>query len=402
MTSDFNKKILICTSSNGYIGGSERTLLGFIKRTNNSKDNIAIVLPKIKINDFLFQLKSLNICIFNINIDKFRNVEKNFLKNVSSLFLSIINKIVYFIKFNRIVKIYNPYILYLNNVYCEIEAIVGKLHRKKVIWHIKGWGSKSNFINFFRILIITRCSDEIIVLKDYDKFNILKYVKNKDYYTNKIKVIPEGLDLENFQNNTNLNDDDFKFLVKSKEQGKVIIGMVSSINLNKGIDMFADSAAFFSKNKNLVFVHVGKTAIDNSNYLISILEKNKEIINKSLFFMDYKKNLKLFFDLIDIFLFPSHSEGFPISILEAMYFGKPVLASNIEGNLAIIDNNINGILFLDNDLNDLNEKLSKLINDEKLRNLLGNNAKKKIIESYLIDKNINLIDELIDNLFNKG
>ena len=85
-----------------------------------------------------------------------------------------------------------------------------------------------------------------------------------------------------------------------------------------------------------------------------------------------------------------------------MYFGKPVLASNIEGNLAIIDDNINGILFLDNDLNDLNEKLSKLINDEKFRNLLGNNAKKKIIKSYLIDKNINLIDELIDNLLNKG
>jgi glycosyltransferase involved in cell wall biosynthesis len=81
---------------------------------------------------------------------------------------------------------------------------------------------------------------------------------------------------------------------------------------------------------------------------------------------------------IDVYLQPSLWEGLPISVLEAMVFEKPILATNIIGNKDIVVHNETGYLF--ETLEDLQFYIRKL-KDESLREKLGLTALKHV-ESY--------------------
>lgn len=72
----------------------------------------------------------------------------------------------------------------------------------------------------------------------------------------------------------------------------------------------------------------------------------------------------------------SLSEGMPNSILEAMSLGKPVLASKIPGNRAIIKDKKDGLLFEGEE--EFEKKAEKLLKDKDLRKRLGQEAKKRI------------------------
>lgn len=81
----------------------------------------------------------------------------------------------------------------------------------------------------------------------------------------------------------------------------------------------------------------------------------------------------------DIFILPSKWEGVPISIIEAMGTGLPIIASNVGGISDMIINGQQGIL-IDPNTNELTEALLRLIDDFDLRKEIGINAKKMSIE----------------------
>ena len=89
--------------------------------------------------------------------------------------------------------------------------------------------------------------------------------------------------------------------------------------------------------------------------------------------------------MADIFVFPTKYEAFGIPTLEAMAAGLPVLNSKI-GAGELITNGIDGIhLDNPNDIKEIADKLEMLINDEKLRRFIGNNARKTAMK-YSWDK----------------
>ena len=79
----------------------------------------------------------------------------------------------------------------------------------------------------------------------------------------------------------------------------------------------------------------------------------------------------------DIFLSTSLYEGLPISILEAMSVGLPILASDVIGNCDTIENGKSGFLYELNNLNMATKYLKKLSESKILREKLGNSAFKR-------------------------
>lgn len=62
-------------------------------------------------------------------------------------------------------------------------------------------------------------------------------------------------------------------------------------------------------------------------------------------FAGYREDAKALLHCADLFAFPSLQEGLPVSLMEAMAVGLPVVASNIRGNTDLITDGENGYLY---------------------------------------------------------
>ncbi len=78
----------------------------------------------------------------------------------------------------------------------------------------------------------------------------------------------------------------------------------------------------------------------------------------------------------DILVLPSIDEGMSNVVLEAMASGMPVVVTRIRGNVDLVEDGVNGLLFEPGDVNALKSLLEKVL-DEKLRHKMGEKARKK-------------------------
>lgn len=100
----------------------------------------------------------------------------------------------------------------------------------------------------------------------------------------------------------------------------------------------------------------------------------------------------------ELFILPSLWEGMPKTLLEAMSCALPVIGTKIEGTREVIEHGKNGIL-CDTDSNSIREAIMALMEDEELKQRLGENARKTIEERFslekLIDNELELYSQLL-------
>ena len=80
----------------------------------------------------------------------------------------------------------------------------------------------------------------------------------------------------------------------------------------------------------------------------------------------------------DVFALPSTGEGFGLVFLEAMAFGKPVVAAAIGGATDLVENEVNGFLVEPHDIARLREALARLFANQQLRAELGRRGSEKV------------------------
>ncbi len=102
----------------------------------------------------------------------------------------------------------------------------------------------------------------------------------------------------------------------------------------------------------------------------------------------------------NVAVFPSHKEGLPISLLEKMSMGLPVIVSDIPELTTIIKHNVNGLVFKRGAVQDLAEKLDELAMDISLRERLGSEGRKTIIDHYSKKKEIREITGIYKEMYN--
>ncbi|WP_321413118.1 glycosyltransferase family 4 protein [uncultured Desulfobacter sp.] len=100
----------------------------------------------------------------------------------------------------------------------------------------------------------------------------------------------------------------------------------------------------------------------------------------------------------DLYVLPSYGEGMPMSILEAMSYGLPVISTDVGGIPDLIEDDKTGFLIEPGDLHGMFNKIEILIKDRKLRSRMGMNARKKIEKEYNFDANISKLDALYQTL----
>lgn len=93
-------------------------------------------------------------------------------------------------------------------------------------------------------------------------------------------------------------------------------------------------------------------------------EINEQGLHKDFILVGAIKNTYRFIKAFDVFTLPSHYEGLPISLIEAVFAEIPILASDVGGNCEAVENDSNQLF----NFNDIDDYIKKLINIRNMPN----------------------------------
>jgi glycosyltransferase involved in cell wall biosynthesis len=121
------------------------------------------------------------------------------------------------------------------------------------------------------------------------------------------------------------------------------------------------------------------------------LDRVKKLANESgltdkIVFGGYVEDMEKYLAESDLCILISHSEGFPLSILEAMSLNLPIIASNVGGIPEQVIDGYNGYLIPRNDVETLTEKIKLFMNHPNLRREMGNNSRNFYEKEFKLDK----------------
>jgi len=254
------------------------------------------------------------------------------------------------------------------------EALAAKIAGIPWIYTKKNmnWGGKSK--NGWKLRTVL--ADHIIA---QNKSMINWFFSN----SKNISLIPRGVDINHFSpksKNLNLLE---QLLIPKTE--KVILTVANLVPV-KGIEVLLDTFELLSKNNNnITLLIVGE---NNNEYGTTLKKKSKRMkFNHKILFIGKVQNIVDYYSIADIFILPTlkKGEGCPVSLLEAMACGLPVLASDIPGIQDILEP-IHHCLFNSGDVPELQKGIEKLL--IKNENKKNENNRDQIKMNYSIEKEV--------------
>lgn len=99
-----------------------------------------------------------------------------------------------------------------------------------------------------------------------------------------------------------------------------------------------------------------------------------------------------------IYILPSYNEGLPMSILEALAVGLPIISTPVGGISEAVENGVNGFLIQPGDYQSLADKIDLLANDKALRSQMGQESYKIAKEKFDIKIIIKQLQDLYTEL----
>ena len=97
------------------------------------------------------------------------------------------------------------------------------------------------------------------------------------------------------------------------------------------------------------------------------------------------RDIPAWYAMADAAVSASRSEGLPFNIMEAMYAGLPVVASQVKGHSDLIEDGVTGLLYPYGDAEACAEQVMRLVGSEQLRRELGRNARENV-EQYGLER----------------
>lgn len=99
-------------------------------------------------------------------------------------------------------------------------------------------------------------------------------------------------------------------------------------------------------------------------------------------FAGFRNDIPAIFGVTDIFVLPSLNEGFPLTLLEAMAAGKPIVATRVTGTTEALVDGETGLLCSPASPEELAKKILMLINDRQEREALGKRARQAALRKF--------------------
>lgn len=245
-----------------------------------------------------------------------------------------------------------------------------------------------NWLIFYPVeKYLAKYTDTLITInkEDYElaKKKFSKRCKNIEY------VPGVGIDEEKFN---------FKMTKKEKTELRKSLGLKDSdfvmiypaeISKRKRQEWLINTTSdLLKKHKDMHILLPGKDSLNGKcQQLVKDLNLEKQI-----HFLGYRNDIPKLLKISDLAVSSASQEGLPVNIMEAMYVGLPIVASDCRGNRDLVEDGKNGYLV---ELED-KKRYTKCIESLYLNNNNFKNQSIKLIKQYLLDK---IIAEMIKIYF---
>ena len=121
-------------------------------------------------------------------------------------------------------------------------------------------------------------------------------------------------------------------------------------------------------------------------------------VAKRCLFVGYQENVARFYDAMDVLLLTSVNEGTPVSVIEALAAGRPVVATRVGGVSDVVRDGVDGFLAEVADVESLAARLAELAGDPELRTRMGNAGRAHVVDRYAVERLVDDIDRLYRSL----
>lgn len=155
-----------------------------------------------------------------------------------------------------------------------------------------------------------------------------------------------------------------------------VIGAIGRDSPIKGWDILFDALGKL-KQKSIPFKC--KVSVKKDNYAEQI---NRLNLNDDIDFLGWVSDKRDFFSKTDIYCLPSRGEGMPLTILEAMMYGKPVAVSDCPGSVEIVKNSESGFISRIGNSEQLAEHLEFFLTHPDKILSMGAQARKHILAHF--------------------
>jgi glycosyltransferase involved in cell wall biosynthesis len=209
--------------------------------------------------------------------------------------------------------------------------------------------------------------------------------------TSDVTLVPNAIDLRRFSPSA-ARRDQARVELGLPASARVVAG-VGRLNPQKNFSLFLDIAAQLAPRfPDLHFLLAGDGPEEKM-----LREKAAALgISDRVTFSGYVADTRLVYLAADVLLMPSRYEGLPMTLLEAMAMGLPVVASQLDGIAEVIGDGREGFLVPSDDASLFVERTAALLQGAELSSRIAQNARAKIEASFSVERMTSAVEEIYD------
>jgi glycosyltransferase involved in cell wall biosynthesis len=163
------------------------------------------------------------------------------------------------------------------------------------------------------------------------------------------------------------------------ESDSVVAGTFARLDRDKGIDVLLRAAGPL---ENVTVVVAG----DGPARDPLLAEAGALGMSERARFLPWSETPRALLDEIDVFVLPSRLEGFPLSILEAMMAGRPVIATDVGSVREAVVDETTGLVVPAGDADRLRDSLARLARNAEERMRMGDAGRRRALELFTADR----------------
>jgi glycosyltransferase involved in cell wall biosynthesis len=213
------------------------------------------------------------------------------------------------------------------------------------------------------------------------------------YPETKVEVIHNGVDTLRFVPPASREEAKRKV---GLDPNRLVVGMLCRLDPDKGHRFFFDAVKALHGKFDAQWLVVGSGRGEAQ----VIQEAKDRGVDDVVQFLGMRRDVPDLVAAFDCYVLPTLREGgCPISVMEAMSAGCPVVISDFPTNLEVVSDGVNGLVAPMRDSITLTQHIEALLTDSGLRTRLGAEARRYIEENFSIKRNIDKTADLYERLW---